>query len=93
MARQGDAFPGLLNLVYMYLDTLDVEPDERERLEAYLDLIRRRTNGASSSFLSLRALSSPEATELTVCAELGRRAPNSGELDPGVCALPPELQV
>ena len=76
MARQGDAFPGLLNLVYMYLDTLDVEPDERERLEAYLDLIRRRTNGASSSFLSLRALSSSGATELTVH---GTRQASSGQ--------------
>ena len=87
MARQGDAFPGLLNLVYMYLDTLDVEPDERERLEAYLDLIRRRTNGASSSFLSLRALSSSGATELTVH---GTRQASSGQRRAGSgssCAL------
>ena len=45
---QGTAYPGLLNLVYMYLDTLDMEIDERQRIESYLDLIRRRTDGACS---------------------------------------------
>lgn len=44
---QGSAFPGLLSLVYMYLDTLDVEVDSRRRIEEYLDLIRRRTDGSS----------------------------------------------
>ena len=43
---QGSAFPGLLSLVYMYLDTLDVEEESRRRIEEYLDLIRRRTDGA-----------------------------------------------
>ena len=42
---QGTAYPGLLNLVYMYLDTLDVEVEERQRIEEYLDLVRRRTDG------------------------------------------------
>ena len=36
----------MLSLVYMYLDTLDVEVDSRRRIEEYLDLIRRRTDGA-----------------------------------------------
>lgn len=44
---QGAAFPGLLSLVYMYLDTLDVDVDSRRRIEEYLDLIRRRTDGPS----------------------------------------------
>lgn len=35
-----------MGLVYAYLDTLDVDEDERRRIEEYLDLIKRRTNGA-----------------------------------------------
>ncbi|KAM5540208.1 hypothetical protein V8D89_006027 [Ganoderma adspersum] len=46
MNGKGSAFPGLLSLVYMYLDTLDVEVDSRRRIEEYLDLIRRRTDGS-----------------------------------------------
>ncbi|KAI0645912.1 glutamate-cysteine ligase catalytic subunit [Trametes meyenii] len=38
-------FPGLLNLVYAYLETLDVSVEEARRIEEYLDLVRRRTNG------------------------------------------------
>lgn len=44
---QCDAFPGLLGLVYAYLDTLDIEEGERVKLERYLDLIKRRTDGAN----------------------------------------------
>ncbi|TBU33641.1 glutamate-cysteine ligase catalytic subunit [Dichomitus squalens] len=46
MNGKGTTFPGLLNLVYMYLDTLDVDDESRRRIEEYLDLIRRRTNGS-----------------------------------------------
>ncbi|KAI0730334.1 glutamate-cysteine ligase catalytic subunit [Fomitopsis betulina] len=43
--KECDAFPGLLGLVYAYLDTLDIEEGERVKLERYLDLIKRRTDG------------------------------------------------
>ncbi len=38
-------FPGLLNLVYMYLETLDVDEESGRKIEEYLDLVRRRTDG------------------------------------------------
>ena len=51
----------MLNLVYMYLDTLDVDDESRRRIEEYLDLIRRRTNGTSLFlFLSLVAVAHSE---------------------------------
>lgn len=34
--------------MYAYLDTLDIEEGEREKLERYLDLIKRRTDGVYS---------------------------------------------
>ncbi|OCH87055.1 glutamate-cysteine ligase catalytic subunit [Obba rivulosa] len=46
MNGKGDAFPGLLGLVVAYLDTLDFDETTRLRIEGYLDLIRRRTNGS-----------------------------------------------
>ncbi|TFY62650.1 hypothetical protein EVJ58_g3733 [Rhodofomes roseus] len=45
MFGKADAFPGLFGLVYAYLDTLDMEEEERVKLERYLDLIKRRTDG------------------------------------------------
>ncbi|KII92773.1 hypothetical protein PLICRDRAFT_37574 [Plicaturopsis crispa FD-325 SS-3] len=39
-------FPGLLPLVESYLDTLDVDKETRNRIEKYLDLVRRRANGS-----------------------------------------------
>ena len=45
VGAQCDAFPGLFPLVYAYLDTLDMEEGERVKLERYLDLIKRRTDG------------------------------------------------
>ena len=45
---QGESFPGLLGLVYAYLETLDVEEKAFAKIEKYLDLIRRRANGAVS---------------------------------------------
>ena len=42
---QDDSFPGLLSLVYAFLDTLEIGNDERKHIERYLDLVRRRSNG------------------------------------------------
>jgi glutamate--cysteine ligase catalytic subunit len=41
-----DGFTGLLGLVRAYLDTLDVAPAERAQIDRYLDLVRRRADGA-----------------------------------------------
>ncbi|KAH8828281.1 glutamate-cysteine ligase catalytic subunit [Flagelloscypha sp. PMI_526] len=41
----GAGFPGLIPLVVAYLDTLDVEPESRKKIDKYIDLIRRRANG------------------------------------------------
>ncbi|KAG5735778.1 Glutamate--cysteine ligase [Termitomyces sp. T112] len=43
---KGDAFPGLLRLVYDYLETLDIDKEASVTIEKYLDLIRRRANGS-----------------------------------------------
>ena len=45
LVLQGSTFPGLLNLVYMYLETLDVEVESRQHIEEYLALVRCRTDG------------------------------------------------
>ena len=34
--------------MYAYLETLDIEEEERVKLERYLDLIKRRTDGVYS---------------------------------------------
>ncbi|KIK91183.1 hypothetical protein PAXRUDRAFT_831052 [Paxillus rubicundulus Ve08.2h10] len=39
-------FPGLLGLVEAYIETLDVKPSEKQQIEKYLDLVRRRANGS-----------------------------------------------
>ncbi|KDQ21139.1 hypothetical protein BOTBODRAFT_25566 [Botryobasidium botryosum FD-172 SS1] len=41
-----DAFPGLLGLVNAYLNSLDVEFEEKQRLHKYLDFVKRRANGS-----------------------------------------------
>ncbi|KAI0744210.1 glutamate-cysteine ligase catalytic subunit [Daedaleopsis nitida] len=46
MNGKGATFPGLLNLVYMYLETIDMDEHSSQRIEEYLDLVRRRTNGS-----------------------------------------------
>ncbi|KAF9529245.1 glutamate-cysteine ligase catalytic subunit [Crepidotus variabilis] len=45
MTGKGVNYPGLLALVEAYLDTLDVEPHEMQKIRQYLDLIRRRAEG------------------------------------------------
>lgn len=37
--------PGLLRLIYAYLDTLEMTEPERVRIGQYLDLVRRRASG------------------------------------------------
>jgi hypothetical protein len=45
MFEQDNTFPGLLSLVYAYLDTLDIGDEARRKTERYLDLVRCRSNG------------------------------------------------
>jgi len=45
MNGKGENFPGLIPLVYAYLDTLDVGVEEMAKLKRYLDLIHGRSNG------------------------------------------------
>lgn len=45
MNGKGDNFPGLLGLIAAYLDTLDVEPTALEKIQKYLDLVKRRSDG------------------------------------------------
>ncbi|KIM83246.1 hypothetical protein PILCRDRAFT_819487 [Piloderma croceum F 1598] len=39
------AFPGLLGLVNAYVDTLDVDQNSIQKINKYLDVIKRRSNG------------------------------------------------
>ncbi|RXW21302.1 hypothetical protein EST38_g4569 [Candolleomyces aberdarensis] len=43
---KGPEFPGLLGLINAYLDTLDIEPQEMEKIQQYLGLVRRRADGS-----------------------------------------------
>jgi glutamate--cysteine ligase catalytic subunit len=45
MNGKGVNFPGLLPLVDAYLETLEIETEHMERIQKYLDLIRRRSDG------------------------------------------------
>ena len=49
-AYQGPEFPGLLGLINAYLDTLDIEAQEMEKIQQYLGLIRRRADGESEQY-------------------------------------------
>jgi len=40
-----DNNPGLITLVYEYVDTLDVDDAKRSRLFEYLDFVRKRSTG------------------------------------------------
>jgi glutamate--cysteine ligase catalytic subunit len=42
---QGDNFPGLLALVDAYLDTLEIETQDMNKIDQYLDFVRRRSDG------------------------------------------------
>jgi glutamate--cysteine ligase catalytic subunit len=42
---QGDNFHGLLAFVDAYLETLEIEPRDMEKIQQYLDLVRRRSDG------------------------------------------------
>ncbi|KAI5123918.1 hypothetical protein M0805_006336 [Coniferiporia weirii] len=41
-----NAYPGLMGLVRAYLDTLEVDAETNKKLNKYLDLIKRRSNGS-----------------------------------------------
>ncbi|TCD70319.1 hypothetical protein EIP91_003948 [Steccherinum ochraceum] len=43
---KGETFPGLIQLIYAYLETLEVDESERQRIEDYMDLVKRRASGA-----------------------------------------------
>ena len=43
---QGNSFPGLLGLVESYVQTLEMDSETSRRLDRYLDLVRRRSNGS-----------------------------------------------
>ncbi|KAF8629434.1 hypothetical protein AX15_003480 [Amanita polypyramis BW_CC] len=45
MNGKGDSFPGLINLVYAYMDTLDVDVGEMVKIKRYLDFVRLRSKG------------------------------------------------
>jgi len=45
MCGKGDYFPGLIPLVYAYLDYINCDSATRERLSVYLDFIERRASG------------------------------------------------
>ena len=45
MTGKGDYFPGLIALVYAYLDYINCDKITRERLTTYLDFIERRAVG------------------------------------------------
>lgn len=44
--EQGAEYPGLLGLVRAYLDTLDVDTETSKKVNKYLDLIKRRSDGS-----------------------------------------------
>jgi hypothetical protein len=78
MNGKGEAFPGLLNLVYMYLDTLDVSVEERARIDQYLDLVKARSNGEGEPWLIW--------SDSDYCF---RHSPDSCDMDPQLCAVTP----
>ncbi|KIM45296.1 hypothetical protein M413DRAFT_441977 [Hebeloma cylindrosporum] len=45
MNGKGDNFPGLLALVDAYLETLEIELRDMEKIQQYLDFVRRRSDG------------------------------------------------
>ena len=50
---QNEHMPGLLRLIFAYLDTLEMTEPERVKIGHYLDLVRRRANGKLIPFLSV----------------------------------------
>jgi len=45
MTGKGDYFPGLIPLIFAYLDHINCDSVTRQRIEMYLDLIKRRATG------------------------------------------------
>ncbi|EIN11676.1 glutamate-cysteine ligase catalytic subunit [Punctularia strigosozonata HHB-11173 SS5] len=46
MTGKGPDFPGLIGLVDAFITTLDVDASDLERIQRYLDLVRKRSTGA-----------------------------------------------
>lgn len=44
-AGKGENFPGLMSLIYSYLDTLDVDECERKKIVDYLEFVNARATG------------------------------------------------
>ncbi|KAH9256149.1 hypothetical protein BASA81_005937 [Batrachochytrium salamandrivorans] len=42
---KGEAFPGLVPLIWAYLDVIGIDPDTRSLVEDYIDLVVRRAKG------------------------------------------------
>ena len=81
-SSQGPTFPGLLRLVEAYLETLAIGPSERQQIDKYVDLIRRRANGARSYFiLALLILT------------YRRLVAHDGRLDAKLCSIPSVIQI
>jgi glutamate--cysteine ligase catalytic subunit len=49
MVGKADDFPGLIGVVEMFLETLDVDEQTEAKLRSYLSFVRRRATGAYSS--------------------------------------------
>jgi len=45
---KGDTFPGLLGLVYLYINSLNIDITTRCELERYLNLVKGRADGEHS---------------------------------------------
>ena len=58
---QGATFPGLLGFVEAYLETLDIDPSERQQINKYVDLVRRRANGTCLHFFGSYDPEAPQA--------------------------------
>jgi len=84
IVAQGDCFPGLVNLVENYLDTLDIMENERRKINSYLSLVRRRANGLP--LLSLILLYSLTHTS-------DRISEDTGDMDSRFRADSPGIQV
>ncbi|KAI5309554.1 hypothetical protein KEM55_002981, partial [Ascosphaera atra] len=44
-SQSPDGFPGLLNLVDSYLNSMNIDVETRCRLATYIDLVRKRADG------------------------------------------------
>jgi glutamate--cysteine ligase catalytic subunit len=45
MGGKGEGFPGLMSLIYSYLDTLEIEAEEKEKIVDYIEFVNMRATG------------------------------------------------